>query len=302
MKKAIILCLILVIFITVFPVIGSANTEGLISTEQNFSTKIPEGVDKTPTTWEIERPIQVEEVFESSIRVSEETLNRIGGVEEGERVIKLYGQSFLDLFSDFDSFEEMLGGPTYFPAVYLLYKEDALIGTIGFSQIEKVYERKDGVSWEGNRFVFDEIQTGKRIKMVAKNIKIQDVYAIRDVDESAGGIAVYYKTNLGGYVCYRNAGGQEFVYPEQVFIQKKTDEKKRMEEFFAGKGMVYGDVDDGLNDNLYNIDSEEFIFKTSSSFPAMLITGFGVVCAVLVAGGVVGVILVKKRKKVYQEK
>lgn len=133
---------------------------------------------------------------------------------------------------------------------------------------------------------FDELQTGEAIKAVSSDIVIQSVYYLWG-ENTHSGTAIYYKTNLGDYVYYRQHWLGEKLFPAEVFFA------------YHRRNSIDGRANEVFDLSVYDYRSPSFAPHTeipdSKSKLATYLWVGGI--AIVIVGEVVFFIIRAKRKK-----
>ncbi len=297
MKKTVLCWLMIIVLTATFSIPGYANTDVSSSTQSNDSTEITDA-DTEKTEQKPLRPIKVDEICESSLNVSKETIEKIGIDAKGGQVIKMYHDQLFSVI-DYDSMEELLSVPTYFPATYFIYSGDAITEFYSYYQVEKEYKRETDAEYIAQCTpIIEQLISGNVIKQVARDIQVKNAYLIKGVPPLSTGKAIFYETNVGDYVYYQPSSLKEYLLPKEEFVLCMKKYYERIRIISTDGELQYGEHFVPIVPIEYDIEAKEFFLRRKNN-TAMVVCIVSV--GVLVGVGAV-LVIVGVGKKRHKEK
>lgn len=229
---------------------------------------------------------------EDSTFVSTE-IRDILAVPEDAAVTRLYKTQIISAFSKSDTIDEVLAATNNLEIYYVEMPD----GTV------KELVITDGVVWETdvstvNSSAMQFYKGDDVLDLIGEEADVQNVYYLTG-EISHTGTAIYYRTSKGDYVYYNGIGAGECFFSAATFFEF-------MDAVFAEMLQTTG-MDNGMYVNAnwdmssFRIDSPTFNLNaqlpvTEAPRQDMSIWLWVGITAVVVAAGVGGVILWKKRK------
>ena len=221
-----------------------------------------------------------------SRNISPEVLERIA-LEDTELVFKCYVLHIESVFTNYTNIDEILDksyGVRYVQKEFSDPYLNIFITDKNGKVIERAYTKNtDIVIYQET---LDELQNAEAIKAVSPDIVVQSVYYLWG-ENMRMGTAIYYKTNLGDYVYYRQHWLGEKLFPAEVFFA------------YHSRNSIDGGAKKALDISVYDYRSPNF--DPHAEFPKsepglMTYLWVGGIAVVLV-GEVAFFVIRAKRKK-----
>lgn len=226
-------------------------------------------------------------------------------LDETELLVKCYASVITWDFNDYTNIDEILANA--FGVVYLQKKfSDPVLYASEFDKngewIEGIPTGVNGVNFYQQ--TLHELQTGEAIKTISADITVQSLYYLWG-ENNRMGTAIYYETNMGDYVYYRQHGVGELLFPAEAFFEYQ---KAICETMFAYPDANSGsEIGNPWDLSVYDYRSPDFnpntpFPKQASTTPAEssidpILLWTGIAAGVLLLATISAFFIIKARHK-----
>lgn len=150
---------------------------------------------------------------DDSRNIPDEVLELFADKDAG-MITKIYVAPIALSFEKYAAIEEILQSIAHTNILYIQDKGDDVEVYVTYRDLEG-YWPTDQPIYRTVDF-WDEMKTGEAIRAVSKDIVIESVYFLHEVDPYSSS-AIYYRTNLGDYVYFNGYGSDERLFSAEVF-------------------------------------------------------------------------------------
>ncbi len=227
--------------------------------------------------------VSAEEIYDS-LQLSPQELELV--CNEGETVVKLYSSGFMDAFSEKQTIETILSKDSEFHEIYMVYSENSLQfkhfykGTLAtITQTIYLPEWANFVSFACSpEKIFDS------------SVHVQRVYCL-DGEHSHDGVYIYYVTDQGDYILYKEylSAEKEYLFPLADFHEfAKLEWEDRIKHAYEDGG---GTPIEELMMEIQspNVQPADEVYDA----PYLVIA----LATIITAGGVVTYVVIKRRRR-----